>query len=33
MDKGGNVCPKAEDVGKILNKYFSSVFTKEKDMV
>eukprot|EP00061_Rhincodon_typus_P012919 g38973.t1 len=31
-DKGGNLCLEAEDVGKILNKYFASVFTQEKDM-
>eukprot|EP00061_Rhincodon_typus_P014021 g40782.t1 len=31
-DKGGNLCLEAEDVGEILNKYFASVFTQEKDM-
>eukprot|EP00061_Rhincodon_typus_P013145 g39329.t1 len=31
-DKGGNLCLEAEDVGEILNEYFVSVFTQEKDM-
>eukprot|EP00061_Rhincodon_typus_P014350 g41313.t1 len=31
-DKGGNMCLEAEKVGEILNEYFASVFTQEKDM-
>eukprot|EP00061_Rhincodon_typus_P011433 g36429.t1 len=32
-DKGGNLYLEAENVGEILNEYFASVFTQEKDMV
>eukprot|EP00061_Rhincodon_typus_P010512 g34857.t1 len=32
MDKGGKLCLEAEDVGEILNEYFASVFSQEKDM-
>eukprot|EP00061_Rhincodon_typus_P005637 g25399.t1 len=31
-DKEGNLCLDAENVGKILNENFASVFTQEKDM-
>eukprot|EP00061_Rhincodon_typus_P008863 g31857.t1 len=31
-DKGGNLYLEAEDMGKILNENFASVFTQEKDM-
>lgn len=30
--KGGNLCIEAEDVGGVLNEYFTSVFAKGKDM-
>eukprot|EP00061_Rhincodon_typus_P010059 g34047.t1 len=32
QDKGGNLCMETEGVGKVLNKYFISVFTKKKGM-
>eukprot|EP00061_Rhincodon_typus_P014988 g42407.t1 len=31
-DKEGNLCLEPEEVGKVLNEYFTLVFTKERDM-
>ena len=30
-DKGGELCLEPKEVGEILNEYFASVFTKERD--
>ena len=32
-DSGGNMFVEPDEVGEVLNKYFSSVFTMEKDAV
>ena len=32
-DKGRNLCVEREEMGEVLNEYFASVFTKEKDLV
>eukprot|EP00061_Rhincodon_typus_P015388 g43029.t1 len=32
-DKEGNLCVEPDDVGEVLNEYFVSVFTKEKELV
>ena len=32
-DRGGNLCVEPEEMGEVLNEYFASVFTKEKDLV
>eukprot|EP00061_Rhincodon_typus_P001304 g14361.t1 len=32
-DSGGNLCAESEDVGEVLNEYFASVFTSERDLV
>eukprot|EP00061_Rhincodon_typus_P001606 g15260.t1 len=29
---GGNLCAESEDVGEVLNEYFASVFTNERDL-
>ena len=32
-DSGGNLCMEPEEMDEILNEYFASVFTKERDLV
>ncbi|XP_067904856.1 uncharacterized protein [Heterodontus francisci] len=32
-DSGGNLCLESEEVGEVLNEYFASVFTSERDLV
>ena len=32
-DKGGHLCVEPEEMDEVLNEYFASVFTKEKDLV
>eukprot|EP00061_Rhincodon_typus_P003316 g19785.t1 len=32
-DSGGNLCLESEEVGKVLNEYFASVFTCERDLL
>ena len=32
-DKGGELCLEPKGIGEILNEYFASVFTKERDLL
>eukprot|EP00061_Rhincodon_typus_P002054 g16490.t1 len=31
-DTGGNLCAESEEIGKVLNEYFASVLTSERDL-